>query len=91
MLGFILWEWSFDKQGHNGSFLSLIWVSAHLSVPLMNQLPLLLGSLLLYFDIAAVGHLPHFLTLSLIHPVLFIVRVALNLFGARVQIVLLHF
>ena len=91
MLGLILWEGSFDKQGHNGSFLSLIWVSANLSVPLMNQFPLFLGGLLLYFDIAAVGHLPDFFTLSLIHPVLFIVRVALSLFGARVQIVLLHF
>ena len=91
MLGLILWEWSFDKQGHNGSLLSLIWVSAHLPVPLMYQLSLFLGGLLLYFDITAVGHLPDFITLSLIHPVLFIVRVALSLFGARVQIVLLHF
>ena len=56
----------------------------------MYQLPLFLGGLLLHFDIAAVGHLSHFFTLSLIHHVLFIVRMALDLFAARVQIVLLH-
>ena len=91
MLGFILWEWSFDEQGHNSSFLPLVWVPAHLPIPLMYQLPLFLGGLLLYFDIAAVGHLSHLFGLSLIHPVLFVVWMALYLFGARVQIVLLHF
>ena len=65
--------------------------SARLSVPLMNQLPLFLGGLLLHFDIAAVGHLSHFLSLSLIHHILFVVRMSLYLFGSRVQVVLLHF
>ena len=91
MLGFILWERSFDEQWHNGSFLALIWVPACLSVSLMYQLPLFLGGLLLHFDIAAVGHLSHFLSLSLIHHILFVVRMSLYLLGSRVQVVLLHF
>ena len=91
MLGFILWEGSFDEQRHNSSFLLLIWVPANLSISQVYQLPLLLGGLLLHFDIAAVGHLSHFFSLSLLHLVLFVVGMALDLFAARVQVVLLHF
>ena len=91
MLGFILWEGSFDEQRHNSSFLLLIWVPANLSISQVYQLSLLLGGLLLHFDIAAVGHLSHFLSLSLIHHILFVVRMSLYLLGSRVQVVLLHF
>ena len=68
MLGFVLGEGPFDKQGHNGSLLPLL-----LRFPLLDQLPLLLGSLLLHFDIAAVGHLSHFITLTLLYRILFVV------------------
>ena len=86
MLGFVLVEGPFDKQGHNGSLLPFL-----LRFPLLDQLPLLLGSLLLHFDIAAVGHLSHLIALTLLRHVLFVVGMALDLLAPRVQVVLLHF